>query len=329
MTTPTFRYVFGPVPSRRLGRSLGVDLVPFKTCTYDCVYCQLGRTTNKTLERKEYVPLQDIVSELARKLANEPAPDYVTLSGSGEPTLYSRLGDAIREIKRITSVPVAVLTNGSLFWDREVRQSVGQADLVLPSLDAGDERLFQYVNRPHPLVRFDEMVAGLELLRREFSGRIWLEVLLLEGVTGSKAEVQKIARLVERIEPDRVQLNTVVRPPAEEFAQAVPRERLEELAREFAGRGEVVAEFHDVERSTSFLAAEGDVLSLLSRRPCSVEDIANGLRIRPNEAVKHVEQLVSRGLVVSRVKNGRVFYTATERHKRRESGRPDRGAATE
>ncbi|MBN2512679.1 MAG: radical SAM protein, partial [Sedimentisphaerales bacterium] len=152
-------YIFGPVPSRRLGRSLGVDLVPFKTCSYDCIYCQLGRTTNKTLERKEWLPLAEITDQLKQKLYLKP--DYITLSGSGEPTLFSRCRDLIGKIKESTDVPVAVLTNGSLLWMPEVRESLLEADLVIPSLDAGSERLFQYVNRPHPDISFDKMLEGL------------------------------------------------------------------------------------------------------------------------------------------------------------------------
>ncbi len=149
MSSNDFKYLYGPVPSRRLGRSLGIDLVPFKTCTYDCIYCQLGRTTNKTMERRPYVPVKDILSELKIKLAIGGSPDYISIAGSGEPTLHSDIGELIGKIKEITKIPVAVLTNGSLLYLPEVRAALMQADLVIPSLDAGDEELFHYVNRPH------------------------------------------------------------------------------------------------------------------------------------------------------------------------------------
>ncbi len=204
-------HIFGPVPSRRLGRSLGVDLVPFKTCTYDCIYCQLGRTTCKTHERKEWVPMDAVLEELKQKLATHP--DYITLSGSGEPTLCPRLGEIIERIKAMTSIPVAVLTNGSLLWLKEVRAAVALADVVMPSLDAGDDLLFQTVNRPHPEITFERLVSGLEQFRREFTGQYWLEVMLLAGHTALPAHVQKIAHWVQRIRPDRVQLNTATRPP--------------------------------------------------------------------------------------------------------------------
>ncbi|MCK4625431.1 MAG: radical SAM protein, partial [Phycisphaerae bacterium] len=170
-------YIFGPVPSRRLGRSLGVDLVPFKTCSYDCIYCQLGRTTNKTIQRKEWVPLDDVVAELKTNLSSQP--DYITLSGSGEPTLYSRTGELIDRIKAVTDVPVAVLTNGSLLWNQEVCAQLMNADLIVPSLDAGDEMMFRAVNRPHEDISFEKMLKGLIEFRREYQGQYWLEVMFL------------------------------------------------------------------------------------------------------------------------------------------------------
>ena len=202
------RHVYGPVPSRRLGRSLGVDLVPFKTCTYDCVYCQLGRTTDLTTGRREYVPVEEILAQLEEKLRTGPTPDYVSLAGSGEPTLHARIGELIAGIKSLTRTPVAVLTNGSLLGVRDVQDALMEADLVLPSLDAGDAELFQLVNRPHENVEFDDMVEGLVAFRERFAKPVWLEVMLLAGITGIRSEVEKIAALTHRIRPDRVQLNS-------------------------------------------------------------------------------------------------------------------------
>jgi wyosine [tRNA(Phe)-imidazoG37] synthetase (radical SAM superfamily) len=201
-------YVFGPVPSRRLGRSLGVDVVPFKTCTYDCIYCQLGRTTCKTIERKEWVPLESVLDEVNAKLSTRP--DYITLSGSGEPTLFSPLGELIDGIKRMTSVPIALLTNGSLLWQADVRGAVQDVDLLIPSLDAADEGMFRRVNRPHEAVSFDRLIDGLVASREACRGQYWLEVLLLAGYTGTEGEVNKLAQYASRIKPDRIQLNTDV-----------------------------------------------------------------------------------------------------------------------
>ncbi|OPY89910.1 MAG: molybdenum cofactor biosynthesis protein A [Syntrophus sp. PtaU1.Bin208] len=308
-----FRYIYGPVPSRRLGRSLGVDLVPFKVCTFDCVYCQLGRTTSKTMERKEYVSAETVLDEVKRKLAEDDIPDYITFSGSGEPTLNSRIGDLIRWIKGLTDIPVAVLTNGSLLWRKDVQDALMAADLVIPSLDAGDDQLFQYVNRPHGDLSFERVVDGLVDFTRRFPGQVWLEVLLLKGVTGLPSHVEKIAALAKRIAPARIQLNTVCRPPAEEFAFPLSLEELLSLKELFPGRVEVILEdSSDRFESSAFSESrEEDVLSLLSRRPCTSEDIADGLGIHVTEALKRLNVLVDLGKVHTVVSGGRNFYLVT------------------
>ncbi len=304
------KYIFGPVPSRRLGRSLGVDLVPLKTCSYDCIYCQLGRTTCKTTERKEWVPLDDVVLELKDRLSVRP--DYITLSGSGEPTLYSRVDELIDRIKAITDVPVAVLTNGSLLWQEEVRRQLMKADLVIPSLDAGDEVMFRLVNRPHGDVSFERTLAGLVEFRRAFRGDYWLEVFVLGAYTAIKADFAELVRCVSLVGPDRVQLNTVTRPPAESFAIGISRQRLTELATMFDPPAEVIADFRDVHAHAEFAASREDVLSLLRRRPCSMEDIAGGLGMHRNEVVKYIEDLNGEGLLLQTQTEGRLHYRAMQ-----------------
>jgi len=308
--TDTRTLVFGPVPSRRLGRSLGIDLVPFKTCSYDCIYCQLGRTTLKTTERREWVPLDAVLEQVKQKLASQP--DYITLSGSGEPTLFSRIGELIARIKDMTDIPVAVLTNGSLLWQKALRDDLQQADLVIPSLDAGDERMFQYVNRPAPELSFDQLVEGLVTFRQEYDGQYWLEVFLLGGVTGIQAEVEAIGRVVQRIGPNRVQLNTVSRPPAEDFAYSVPPDEIARLASLIAENAEVVADYRHVHEQLAFAARGEDVMSLLRRRPCTIEDIASGLGMHRNEAVKYVEQFLAEGRLGGKKRNHRTYYVVKE-----------------
>ena len=303
------QHVFGPVPSRRLGRSLGVDLVPFKVCTYDCIYCQLGRTTCKTTERKEWVPLNEVCASLRDTL--DTKPDFITLSGSGEPTLFSRPGELIRSIKDLTDVPVAVLTNGSLLSVPEVRAGLLEADLVVPSLDAGNERLFRIVNRPHEDIAFDRMAEGLIAFRQEYGGRYWLEVLLLGGITAIPAEVEQIADIAAKIGPDRVHLNTATRPPAEKSAIAVQKAELERLAAAFGGTATVVADYPATAQQGEFAARREDVLNLLRRRPCTVDDIAGGLGLHRNEVVKYVQELVDERLLSTSTSDGRVYYAAT------------------
>lgn len=306
------KYIFGPVPSRRLGRSLGIDLIPFKSCTFDCLYCQLGSTGTKTMEPQDEAPIDEVIAELREKLALRP--DYITLSGSGEPTLYTRLGELIERIRLITDVPVAVITNGSLLWNREVRNRLLHAGVVMPSLDAGDEEMFRAVNRPHGDISFDKLVDGLALFRDEYRGPYWLEVLLLAGLTDSPEQVGKIAQLTKRIRPDLVQLNTCIRPGADKSAHMVKRERLLQLARLFSPEAEVIADYQVGQVSGASQADKNAILELLSRRPCTVADVAAGLRIHLPEALKRLEDLVREGLIdQTRAQSGDSHYVVSER----------------
>lgn len=299
-------YVFGPVPSRRLGRSLGVDMVPFKTCSYDCIYCQLGRTTEKTVACSEYASFEEALQELQAKLATKP--DYITLSGSGEPTLFSRLGEFIDRVKTMTDIPVAVLTNGSLLWREDVREQLMHADLVVPSLDAGDEKTWRAVNRPCEGLSFEKMLEGLITFGAQFKGQVWLEIVLLAGYTDSEEAVMKLVECVDHIKPDRVQLNTVTRPPAEDFAAAVPRERMEAFASLFTPRAEVVADFREIHERTEFARSRDEVMDTLRRRPCSVADLAHGLGMHRNEVLKYIEELLAEDLVTESVVEGTTYY---------------------
>ena len=310
MPEQEFKYVFGPVPSRRLGLSLGVDLVPFKTCTYNCVYCQLGLTPDSTAERREYVPLDEVVAEIGRKLAAGTAPDYITLSGSGEPTLYSRIGELVLAVKRITDVSLAVITNSSLLWDKDIQGALLPVDLVVPSLDAGDAQMFKRINRAHQGVDFEKMVAGLVEFSKRFSNRLWLEVFLLGGLTDTESEVKKIVSHVDKIKPDKIQLNTVSRPPAESSALAVPLEKMQEFAGLFGENVEVIADYSGAQPVGESSATGEDVLNMLKRRPCSLDDVATGLGIKSHQALELIERLVADKAVVTEKRGDRVFYLA-------------------
>lgn len=315
--TTAFKHVYGPVPSRRLGRSLGVDALTFKTCSFDCVYCQLGRTTDHTLERKEYVPTAEILDEVRRKLENGDKPDYVSFAGSGEPTLHAGLGKIIRGIKALTEVPVVVFTNGSLLWRPDVRDDLLAADVVIPSLDGGDAALLEKVNRPHPDLSFERIVEGLCAFRDAFKGQIWLEVMLLGGVSDDDASVDAVARLAARVRPDKIQINSVCRPPAESWALPVASARLMEIQRRFPGPVEIIAEHLDDMAHTAFRARirEEDILALIERRPCTAAGVAAGLNVHLTEALKHLEMLAADGKAVTQTIEGQVFYSACELRK--------------
>ncbi|MFW6170195.1 MAG: radical SAM protein [Planctomycetota bacterium] len=308
-----YDYLFGPVPSRRLGRSLGVDLTPFKTCSFDCVFCQLGRTTNKTLARQEYVPTSAVIQELHDWIESEGNADVMTLSGSGEPTLHASFGKVIDAIRSSTSVPVAVLTNGSMLGDKAVREAAGRANIVKVSLSAWDQLSFQRINRPHPGLHLQDIVDGARAWRETLTGELWIEVFIVSGMNDDEKEAGKIAELVKSIQADRVQLNTAVRPPAEDFVRAVPAEELARLAEFFDPIAEVTAEFSS-EQSPGIQANENTILEMLERRPCTAEQIAGVFGMHGNEVSKYLGKLTRTGRIRAQREGDDTYYvTRTER----------------
>ncbi|MFP4000153.1 MAG: radical SAM protein, partial [Desulfobacterales bacterium] len=227
---PAGSLIYGPVPSRRLGRSLGVDIVPYKTCTYDCIYCQIGRTPQTTMVRKPWIEPELIFSQLEARLAEGVKPDYITIGGSGEPCLNSEISRIIERIRQISDVSVAVLTNGSLLCSDEVRSDLLGADVVLPSLDAYDEDSFRKINRPHKDISFETMLSGLVDFRKVYSGKIWLEIFVVRDINDTKEAMAAFKPCVRAISPDKIHINTSVRPPAEDYAARVSVQRLEQLA---------------------------------------------------------------------------------------------------
>jgi len=305
-------YIFGPVPSRRLGLSLGVDLVPYKVCSFDCIYCQLGRTTRKTLQRQTFVDTNDVIAELREVLPRAKA-NYVTLSGSGEPTLSLDMARLIREIKKLTSMPVAVLTNGSLLSRPELRQELLDADLVIPSLDAGSRQVFEMINRPCPGLCIDGIVDGLERFSKDYRGKVWVEVMLVKGVNDGEEELERISSALKRVRAEKIQLNTVARPPAEAFARPLSVDEMERVKDYFDDRAELIVSagpmgvpgaskesvltVDEGGQSASPTAKCRTVLNLLRRRPCTLADVATGLSINRNEASKLIGVLINEGLV--------------------------------
>ena len=303
----TEQFVYGPVPSRRLGRSLGVDLVPYKVCSYDCIYCQLGRTKEKTVERKPYIPVEKILDQLYQKLKAGCRADYITVAGSGEPTLNSQIGSLIHDVKKHTQIPVAVLTNGSLLWESKVRESILEADLVLPSLDAYNQEGFETINRPHPDIRFETMVEGLIAFRRQYPGEMWLEVFLLEGVNAAEADATRFKHRLERISPQKVHLNTAVRPSAETYARQVPPEKMVSFRKILGDKAEVIMPYKDLEKHERRAGVEEELLNLITRRPCTLDDISSGLGVHKNEILKYIEALL-KNHSIDIVKKGSVVY---------------------
>jgi len=301
-------YVFGPVPSRRLGRSLGIDLVPLKTCTYNCIYCQLGRTTNRTICRMPYVSGKAVVRQFEEKLSSlSEKPDYITFSGSGEPTLNSELGWVIEQINGLTKIPIAVLTNGSLLHLERVRQALQRVDLVIPSLDAGNAQLFQTINRPHPSLNFSQVLRGMEDFRRDYGGAIWLEIMFCGGINDDPKEILRIRDLIGKIGPDRVQLNTVYRPPAEDFAFALPPERLERIRQDLGDRVEIIPE-SNLPLGEKPILQKDDILALLRRRPCTAEDLSRALGVKLEEVLRALGRLAQDRTLSYKIFHQKCFY---------------------
>ncbi len=305
-----YKYLFGPVPSRRLGMSLGVDLVPHKVCSLNCVYCECGRTTNLTLERKEYIPYDEVVKEIAHYLEHNPAPDYITFSGSGEPSLNSRIGDVLRFIKSNSNVPVAVLTNGTLFYDKAVREELLEANVVLPSLDAAEEVAFRKINRPWHKLNIPEYIKGLVDFRKEFDGQIWLEVLIIPGLNDTPENLQALKEAFLKIHPDEIQLNTLDRPGAVENIRAATRKELQEIV-DFWNLPQVkiISAAPDRKKIISYRDdTESAILETIKRRPCTLEDLHIILGLHLNEVNKYLDVLEEEKKIVSvREKRG-LFY---------------------
>ncbi|NOX97566.1 MAG: radical SAM protein [Nitrospirae bacterium] len=307
------KYIFGPVPSRRLGLSLGVDIVPFKTCSFDCTYCQLGRTTEKTITITEHLKTAEMLKELELSLRNGPTPDYITFSGSGEPTLNSRLGEMISAVKKMTSVPVAVLTNAGQLIP-SVRDNLYKADLVIPSLDAVTQQTFERVNRPCKGIRIEHIIANLKIFCRYFQGQTWLEIMLVKGINDTQAELTKMAMVLWGINVNKIQLSTVTRPPCEPGALALSRADLEFSKTILGKRAEIIDGLQGRIRKVSSLYREDDIIALLKRRPCTINDIANLMGVHRNELAKYLEEMQRGGKVESLSHASQIYFRSLDDH---------------
>ena len=308
MKKASYQYLFGPVPSRRLGRSLGVDIVPFKTCTQNCIYCQLGKDAPQVIERQEYVPIDAVLDELKRKIAEGLEADVITISGSGEPTLNSGLGKLIDGIKQLIDAPVVIITNGTLLSRGDVRQDCTKADIVMPSLDAGDSATFEMMNHPHADIDYDTFVKGLCRFRQEFKGSYCLEVFFCEGINTDADSILKIKEQILCINPDKIHLNTSVRPTVHSQAARVSPEKMSEIAAYLGGPVEVIADFSKHIKTKEFESDKTVILDMLRRRPCSAGDICDGLGLNRNVVQKLIQQLLDASEITAEEKKQTRYY---------------------
>jgi wyosine [tRNA(Phe)-imidazoG37] synthetase (radical SAM superfamily) len=293
------KMIYGPVPSRRLGISLGVDIVPYKTCSYDCIYCQLGKTTNQTLERKSYVKVSSWLDELKETIDLNSDIDYITFSGSGEPTLNRDIGRMIKKVKELTQIPVAVLTNGSLLWDDKIREDLFLADLVVPSLDAVSGGIFQRVNRPMKSLKIEKVLDGIKIFCEQFTGKIYLEIMLVKNINDSEEEIKKINRFAKNLRIDKTQLNTVIRPPGDPKAKPLNKEELIKVKTLFDPKlkVELSADFKRKTAKAYQKNLEQAIIELLKRRPTRGEEMAVSLGVHPNEIVKYLQILEEKKII--------------------------------
>ena len=308
-----YQHLFGPVPSRRLGISLGVDLVPHKVCSLNCVYCEVGRTTNLTIEREEYIPLNDILTELKSYLDNKPELDYITFSGAGEPLLHNAIGKVITFIKEIyPQYKLALLTNSTLLYNENVRKEILEIDLLLPSLDAVSKKVFNKLNRPNSKLDNDKIIEGLIKFSKDFSGKIWLEVFIVPGLNDTTEELELLKNVINDIAPDQVQLNTLDRPGTESWIEPVTKNRMEEIA-EFLKPlpVEIIAKFQSRNKIMSYHKnVEQQIIETIKRRPCTDKDLSEMLGLHINEINKYLSELLHEGSVTTQQQERGTFFCA-------------------
>jgi wyosine [tRNA(Phe)-imidazoG37] synthetase (radical SAM superfamily) len=291
------KYTYGPVPSRRLGFSLGIDIIPHKNCSFDCIYCQLGKTKNKTLVRKEYAPVEQILDEVRTALKGNERIDHLTFSGSGEPTLHKRIRYLISEIKKMTEIPIAVLTNGSLLYLPEVRYDLLNADVVVPTLCTVNREVFQKIHRGQVGLHIGKIIEGYVEFRKIYKAKIWLEVMLIKGINDEPAQIEELKGIIDRINPDKIHLNTVVRPPSEEYARPVSQDTLQSVKEVLGGKCEIVADFRPRAMTEQHKDHLNRIAAIIARRPVTIDDLTKISGLHKNEILKSTEVLLKQAKI--------------------------------
>ena len=326
------KHLFGPVFSRRLGLSQGIDLLPPKTCNFDCIYCEINRAARLSCDRGEHVPTDEIIAEIDDLLGNEDRVrdiDFFTITASGEPTLHTGIGRIINHIKEMTDKPVAILTNGSLLYFKDVRDDLSQADIVIPSLDTARPESFRKINRPAKCCKdLATIIKGIALFSHEFTGEVWLEILFVENINDTPEDIKALKNAIESIAPTRVQLNTVARPPYESFARPLSRKRMEEIKDEikesFDGDVDILAGSKETERAdkgkrriessdnVSLEHAEEEIFEMVSRRPCTAAEIAGSLNLVADHILEILVDMEIRGFLIAKIHGDKMYFRAAK-----------------
>jgi wyosine [tRNA(Phe)-imidazoG37] synthetase (radical SAM superfamily) len=311
----SYKYIFGPVPSRRLGKSLGVSPIPQKTCNYSCVYCQIGRTTHFTNIREEFFPKEDILFEIADAVTKLDF-DYITFVGEGEPTLNKNLGWLIRETKKVTDKPVAVITNGALLYDPKVREELLAVDVILPTLDATTQNLFKKVNRPKKGLEIDQIIQGFIDFRKVFQGQIWMEVMVVQGLNDTEENITAIKELLDHLQCERVYVNVPIRPPAEKWVKIPTKERIIEICAILDAQNidsyEEVSGFH-IDKTKDL---KDQILKITSRHPLRESQILSMANLPEEETLQMLVEMEHEGLIVKKIYNEKVFWLVAKKRKK-------------
>lgn len=309
----SMKYLFGPIRSRRLGISLGVDIIPYKTCTLNCVYCECGKTTNLTGKINEYVPADDVIKELTAFLSKRPELDNITFAGSGEPTLNPGIEKIISFLKKnYPEYYVTVLTNGTLFHLKKIRKAVLGADIIIPSFDAVSRNAFEMINRPVKGITPEKMLKGLIKLGEEYSGRIFLEIFIVPGLNDSQEEIARLREACLKIKPDGIQLNTLDRPGTEKWVRPASKESLNIIKRRLAPflvdiAGEL--KYHKDFSGAGMKDIENSIIATLSRRPSTLEDLADALGADLTVVAGIIKNLSNKNVITQIISSKGKFFS--------------------
>lgn len=307
-----YKYLFGPVPSRRLGVSLGIDLVEKKTCNLNCVYCECGEAPAMPSDRKEFVNIDAVILELKDYLKKGVHLDYITFSGYGEPTLNSSLGRLVREIKEITDSKICLITNSTTLVNKDIYPELLDIDLIMPSLDAVLEASFLKIDRPHSSIKLEEVINALIDFSKVYKGKIWLEIFMLQGVNDTEEELEKFMEIIKKIGVDKVQLNSLDRPAPVKWVKAMTMERLEEVKKLFIENSintEIIKKYKSRLDYKNFNSDyEKLILNMLEKRPCTLEDLKEIIKVKEDVLGNYLDILSKEKFIQIEVGERGIFY---------------------
>ncbi len=307
--SPKYNYIFGPVPSRRLGISLGVDLLPHKTCSLDCVYCECGGTTHLTLKQKEYIRIDQVRLELVKFLSTNPELNYITFSGSGEPTLNSGIGEIIDFLKiDYPQYKVALITNSTLFSKSETRKGVHNVDLIMASMDAVSQDIFQRINRPHPFLELTSMMEGIIALRKEYINRLWMEIFIVPDFNDREDELKKIRKFLDNINPEVIHINSLDRPGTESWVKPVDKHIIQNIHTVLSCADPIENNCCGSSKKAILNDCHEDIVSTIRRRPCTADDISKITGARKEMVNRFLDILIENGEIERKIMPRGVFY---------------------